>query len=41
MLSREQKLRFTCHGMQAVMDGNIAPFVEALQEAEVKERLGG
>jgi peptide chain release factor 1 len=37
----DHRIGFTVHGVQAVMDGNIAGFVEALQEAEVAERLGG
>ncbi|MCC7055188.1 MAG: peptide chain release factor 1 [Gemmatimonadaceae bacterium] len=37
----DHRIGFTMHGVQAVMDGNIQPFIEALQEAEVKERLGG
>ena len=37
----DHRIGFSMHGMQGVMDGNIGPFIEALQEAEVKERLGG
>jgi peptide chain release factor 1 len=36
----DHRIGFSMHGMQAVMDGTIGPFIDALQEAEVKERLG-
>lgn len=37
----DHRIGFSMHGMQGVMDGSIGPFIAALQEAEVKERLGG
>jgi len=37
----DHRIGLSVHGMQAVMDGNIGAFIDALQEAEVKERLGG
>ena len=37
----DHRIGLSLHGMQAVMDGNIGPFIEALQLAEVEERLGG
>jgi len=37
----DHRIGLSLHGMQSVMDGNIGAFIEALQEAEVKERLGG
>jgi peptide chain release factor 1 len=37
----DHRIGLSLHGMQSVLDGNIGPFIEALQEAEVRERLGG
>ena len=37
----DHRIGLSVHGMQSVMDGNISAFIDALQEAEVKERLGG
>ncbi len=37
----DHRIGLSLHGMQSVMDGNIGPFIDALQEAEAKERLGG
>ena len=37
----DHRIGLSVHGMQSVMDGNIGAFIDALQEAEVKERLGG
>ena len=37
----DHRIGMSLHGMQSVMDGNIGGFIDALQEAEVKERLGG
>ena len=37
----DHRIGLSLHGMQAVLDGNIGPFIDALQEAEVRERLGG
>ncbi len=37
----DHRIGLSLHGMQSVLDGAIGPFIEALQEAEVRERLGG
>jgi peptide chain release factor 1 len=37
----DHRIGLSLHGMQGIMDGNIAPFIDALLEEEIKERLGG
>ena len=37
----DHRIGFTTHNLQAVMDGDIAPLIEALKLASVEERLGG
>ena len=37
----DHRIGLSLHGVQSVMDGSIGPFIDALQDAEAKERLGG
>jgi peptide chain release factor 1 len=37
----DHRIGFTTHNLQSVMDGDIAPLIEALKLADVEERLSG
>ena len=37
----DHRIGFTTHNLQAIMDGDIAPLIEALKLASVEELLGG
>ena len=37
----DHRIGFTAHNLDAVMDGEIGPLIEALQLADAEERLGG
>jgi peptide chain release factor 1 len=37
----DHRIGFTTHNLQAVMDGDIEPLIDALKMADVEDRLGG